>query len=179
MTAMAFTDLKTVGSMLERVASTDSVSVARVVQTEAPRGAAQHFLAAMDKAASDKAVVVAQMQQTNAPDGKVVAAPSSAAAEANADAQDRAGGAGKVVGSSSTQKKAANGDAILDGLQKLRGVFDVQERHIATLTSKPMTDINKALSIQMELMNFTVLVDVASKLTGQSTQAIETLLKGQ
>jgi type III secretion system YscI/HrpB-like protein len=39
--------------------------------------------------------------------------------------------------------------------------------------------VNTLLAVQMEVVNFSMLVDVTSKLTGKSTQAFDTLLKGQ
>ena len=43
----------------------------------------------------------------------------------------------------------------------------------------PITDMKTLLAVQMETVNYSVLVDVTSKLTGKSTQAFESLLKGQ
>jgi len=71
------------------------------------------------------------------------------------------------------------GDTILEGIQKLRGVFDAQQARVNKVMSSPATDMHTLLAIQMEVVNYSVLVDVTSKLTGKSTQAFETLLKGQ
>ena|GEM_PF-5866104 len=74
---------------------------------------------------------------------------------------------------------AQGGDSILDGLQKLRTVFDKQQGRINQIMASPVTDMKTLLAVQMEVVNFSVLVDVTSKLTGKSTQAFESLLKGQ
>lgn len=76
-------------------------------------------------------------------------------------------------------KPAETGDRILDGLQKLRGVFDQQQGKINAMIKEPVGDASKLMALQVEVVNYSVLVDVSSKLTGKSTQALETLLKGQ
>ena len=99
----------------------------------------------------------------------------SEAAVADLDAQERARrGLGLAPASGET-----SGDMILDGLERLRGVFDVREQHITDLMSRTSVDANTMLAMQMEVANFTLLVDMTSKLTGKSTQALDTLMKGQ
>jgi type III secretion system YscI/HrpB-like protein len=71
------------------------------------------------------------------------------------------------------------GDTILEGLQKLRGVFDAQEARINSVMSEPNADFQTLMALQMEVVKFSLLVDVTSKLTGKSTQAFDTLMKGQ
>lgn len=71
------------------------------------------------------------------------------------------------------------GDMILEGMQQLRGVFDVREAHIAELMSSQTLTSNQLMAMQMEVANFTLLVDISSKLTGKTTQALDTLMKGQ
>ena len=71
------------------------------------------------------------------------------------------------------------GDMILDGMQQLRGVFDVREARIAELMSSQTVNANTLMAMQMEVANFTLLVDISSKLTGKTTQALDTLMKGQ
>ncbi|WP_181705354.1 type III secretion system inner rod subunit SctI [Chthonobacter rhizosphaerae] len=72
-----------------------------------------------------------------------------------------------------------SGDLILDGLSRLRGVFDRGNDRLAELSGSPVTDIQTLYDMQVEMTNFTLLVDVTSKLTGKSTQAFDTLMKGQ
>ncbi|MBC8130274.1 MAG: type III secretion system inner rod subunit SctI, partial [Rhizobiaceae bacterium] len=71
------------------------------------------------------------------------------------------------------------GDSILDGIQRLRGVFDAREARIADLMDGRTMDAGTLMAMQMEVANFTLLVDITSKLTGKSTQALDTLMKGQ
>ena len=71
------------------------------------------------------------------------------------------------------------GDMILEGMQQLRGVFDAREAHIAELMSSQTVNANTLMAMQMEVANFTLLVDISSKLTGKTTQALDTLMKGQ
>ncbi|PDT90819.1 EscI/YscI/HrpB family type III secretion system inner rod protein [Bradyrhizobium sp. Y36] len=94
-----------------------------------------------------------------------------------ADAQDRARQALDL--NPPKTAPAPHGDTILHGLQNLRGVFDKQEARIGNLASARAADTNTLLAMQMEVAKFSVLVDVTSKLTGKSTQALESLLKGQ
>ena len=74
---------------------------------------------------------------------------------------------------------ATDGDAILGGLQKLRGVFDAQHKRINDVMSSQSVDTKTLLSMQMEIAQYSVLVDVSSKLTGKSTALFDTLMKGQ
>lgn len=71
------------------------------------------------------------------------------------------------------------GDAIIEGMQKLRGVFDDQTGRLASLTNSKNLDIASLMTMQMEVVRFSLLVEVTSKLTGKSTQAFDTLMKGQ
>lgn len=70
------------------------------------------------------------------------------------------------------------GDAIIEGMQKLRGVFDGQVGRINSISGSKNLDIGSLMSMQMELVRFSLLVEVTSKLTGKSTQAFDTLMKG-
>ncbi|MBT9288733.1 type III secretion system inner rod subunit SctI [Prosthecodimorpha staleyi] len=72
-----------------------------------------------------------------------------------------------------------SGDAIIEGMQKLRGVFDAREAQLGKLMSHSHMDVNTMMAMQMELVRFSLLVEVTSKLTGKSTQAFDTLMKGQ
>jgi len=107
------------------------------------------------------------------------AAPVQGPATADAaDARDRARRALDLdAGKGSTSP--AGGDLILDGLQKLRGAFDARQGKVAKLADGAPIDTNTLLAMQVEVVNYTLLVDVTSKLTGKSTQAFDTLMKGQ
>ena len=73
----------------------------------------------------------------------------------------------------------AGGDAIIEGLQKLRGVFDERTTRLNAIMSSKSVDVGTLMAMQMELVRFSLLVEVTSKLTGKSTQAFDTLMKGQ
>jgi type III secretion system YscI/HrpB-like protein len=99
---------------------------------------------------------------------------------AETDAKDRAKRA-LQLDTPTKPVDAPNGtaDTILDGMQKLRGVFDAQQHRVLQAMAAPATNPQTLLAVQLEVVNYSVLVDVTSKLTGKSTQAFETLLKGQ
>ena len=42
-----------------------------------------------------------------------------------------------------------------------------------------VVDTNALLAMQMEVAQYTILVDVSSKLTGKAAQSLDTLMKGQ
>jgi len=75
--------------------------------------------------------------------------------------------------------KPSGGDLILDGLQKLRGVFDARHARVNGVMDGASIDVSTMLAMQVEVVNYTLLVDVTSKLTGKSTQSFDTLMKGQ
>jgi type III secretion system YscI/HrpB-like protein len=75
--------------------------------------------------------------------------------------------------------KASGGDLILDGLQKLRGTFDARQTKVSALLNSSAADATTLLAMQVEVANYTLMVDVTSKLTGKSTQSFDTLMKGQ
>lgn len=101
----------------------------------------------------------------------VAKVPPAAQAEAQSRARDALGLNGAARG--------GGGDAILHGLQKLRGVFDRRESMVTRLMASNVADTKTLMAMQMEVAQFSLLVDVASKLTGKSTQAFDTLMKGQ
>jgi type III secretion system YscI/HrpB-like protein len=75
--------------------------------------------------------------------------------------------------------RPSGGDLILDGLQKLRGAFDSRHSSVSKLMGSSALDASMLMSMQMEVVNYTLMVDVTSKLTGKSTQSFDTLMKGQ
>ncbi len=93
----------------------------------------------------------------------------------DAQAQSRARDALELNGTGAH----GGGDAILQGLQKLRGVFDRRESIVTRLMGSSVVDTRTLMAMQMEVAQFSLLVDVTSKLTGKSTQAFDTLMKGQ
>ncbi|RVU11955.1 type III secretion system inner rod subunit SctI [Methylobacterium oryzihabitans] len=75
--------------------------------------------------------------------------------------------------------RPSEGDAILGGLQRLRGTFEARHDRIGALMRGSAVDTETLLSMQMEIAQYTLLVDVSSKLTGKTTQSLDTLMKGQ
>lgn len=72
---------------------------------------------------------------------------------------------------------STTGDTILNGFSKLREVFDVQQAKLAGIG---YTDSASGLIVaQLEVVKYSMLVDVTSKLTGKATQSFDTLMKGQ
>ncbi len=75
---------------------------------------------------------------------------------------------------------AGTGTTILEGLGRLRGVFDRELDGVANSTSRmdPFDTIGM-MNLQAQLVEFSLVVDVTSKLAGKSTQALDSLMKGQ
>lgn len=78
-----------------------------------------------------------------------------------------------------TTRSTGDGDTILQGLQKLRGTFENRHARINEIMNTGAVDTNALLAMQMEVAQYTLLVDVSSKLTGKTTQSLDTLMKGQ
>lgn len=72
------------------------------------------------------------------------------------------------------------GTAILEGLGKLRGLFDSQLDGVAqgSIVTNPYDSVGM-MQLQAQLVEFSLVVDVTSKLAGKSTQALDSLMKGQ
>jgi type III secretion system YscI/HrpB-like protein len=161
MAAIVLTDLAT---------QTGTPKIGRI---EASDATGQRFAAAMDKAdTGSKAVDATTKVLPSKP-------ATDAAGGATADAAERARRGLNLDPAQAAQQKPAHGEAILNGLQNIRGVFGAQEARLDNLISRPAADTNTLLAMQMEVTKFSVLVDVTSKLVGKSTQALESLLKGQ
>jgi type III secretion system YscI/HrpB-like protein len=177
----------------------EPVGFTKVGRTEPTTATGQRFYAALDRAVAASAPQAAAQspppvrlaQAVQAPQSApavqpaqaVPAPPSSTAAKGvgaanDTSAEERARRTLQLESSKSTDQ-SSNGDVILEGLQKLRGVFDAQQGRINNMISQPILDANSLMAMQLELVNFSLLVDVTSKLTGKSTQAFDTLLKGQ
>ena len=75
---------------------------------------------------------------------------------------------------------AGTGTSILEGLGRLRGIFDTQLNDIANSSNSidPMSTA-QLMNLQAQLVEFSLVVDVTSKLAGKSTQALDSLMKGQ
>lgn len=76
-------------------------------------------------------------------------------------------------------RDAGPGATILSGLERLRGVFDTQITSVHEKSTGTAMDVVTMMNIQAEVVQYSVLVDVTSKLAGKSTQALDSLMKGQ
>ncbi|MGV6871607.1 type III secretion system inner rod subunit SctI [Pseudochelatococcus sp. B33] len=141
------------------------------------------------------------------PPGNTARGVSGARADAFAQAMDRAGqqppeeaadASAVVIGDSSRiaddqvrarqalelgvppeASRTGTGDAILGGLQKLRGVFDASQHKISSIPATNVSGIEAMVEMQREMVHYSLLLDVTSKLTGKTTQAVDQLMKGQ
>lgn len=114
------------------------------------------------------------------PAGTAATQPRPVSAAGEVDARDRARRAlGLEPAATTPAAPGQTGDAIIEGMQKLRGVFDTQTGRLASITETKNFDISTLMQMQMEVVRFSLLVEVTSKLTGKSTQAFDTLMKGQ
>ena len=75
---------------------------------------------------------------------------------------------------------AGTGTTILEGLGQLRGIFDRELGGIAdgVSTVNPYDSVGM-MNLQAQLVEFSLVVDVTSKLAGKSTQALDSLMKEQ
>jgi type III secretion system YscI/HrpB-like protein len=106
-------------------------------------------------------------------------APSTVPApNAAGDAQERARHA-LELDPAGNGTKPSGGDAILNGLTKLRGAFDTSSARVAHILQGPVTSVTSLMAAQVELVKYTMLIDITGKLTGKSTQSLDTLMKGQ
>lgn len=104
-----------------------------------------------------------------------VPAVDGATAAIEADARLRAAeGLGLVAGDD-----VGPGNSILNGLEQLRSVFDSQYSSVNSQLQGTTMDVNAMMALQADLVEYSVLVDVSSKLAGKVTTAIDSLMKGQ
>lgn len=76
------------------------------------------------------------------------------------------------------------GQGIIDGLSRLRGVFDAQEQAITGISPTDpggtrLLNSSELINLQLEVVKYSMLMDVTSKLAGKSTMTFDTLMKGQ
>jgi type III secretion system YscI/HrpB-like protein len=71
------------------------------------------------------------------------------------------------------------GDAILSGLKKLQGVFADREQQLNQTIESPSLSAQSLMRIQMDMVQYTLMIDVASKVSGKLTQSVDSLVKGQ
>ena len=71
------------------------------------------------------------------------------------------------------------GNSILNGLEQLRSTFDGQYGSIGSKLQGTTLDTAAMMALQADIVEYSVLVDVSSKLAGKVTTAIDSLMKGQ
>jgi hypothetical protein len=130
------------------------------------------FSAAMQKAMANAGPMPAAPQMPDPPKGVTEAAKSEATA-----AQERARRGLNLEAPHAPAN--TQGDTILDGLQKIRGMFDAHHLNMKSLVSLPAASTTTLMAIQMEVTNYSLLCTITSELAGKSTQTFDTLLKGQ
>ncbi|PTW56651.1 type III secretion system (T3SS) basal body protein I (YscI/HrpB/PscI-like) [Breoghania corrubedonensis] len=84
-----------------------------------------------------------------------------------------------VTAPGAIQSTDSRGDSILDGLSRLRSAFDGQTSRLTDASGSWMTREGQLFAVQVEIIKYSLLIDVTSKLTGKSTQTFDTLMKGQ
>lgn len=104
----------------------------------------------------------------------VAASPSSADVDARARAAE-----GLDLARPELVQPTTEGTTILGGLEQLRGIFDSQFNSVGSKLEATQMDVTSMMALQAEVVKFTVMVDVSSKLAGKTTQAMDSLMKGQ
>jgi len=69
-------------------------------------------------------------------------------------------------------------DAVLQGLERLRDTFSEQETRVSELLSGSIPGADGLITLQYAMMNYSILIDVTSKLAGKAAQGLDTLMKG-
>ena len=106
------------------------------------------------------------------------AQPPATAASATPDAPPGSA-AERAIRGLELQTEVGPGQSILDGLGRLRGIFDQQIAGVANVERREVLDTTTLMNLQADVVRYTLLVDVTSKLAGKSTMALDTLMKGQ
>lgn len=94
-------------------------------------------------------------------------------------ADDRAASGLGLAGPGGAGADGTPGQTILSGLERMRGVFDDKIGGIGQRMEHAEMSVQAMVSLQAEVVEYSVLVDVSSKLAGKSTQAMDSLMKGQ
>lgn len=71
------------------------------------------------------------------------------------------------------------GNSILNGLEQLRATFDSQYNSVGSKLQGTTLDATAMMQLQADIVQYSVLVDVSSKLAGKVTTSIDSLMKGQ
>jgi hypothetical protein len=172
-----------VSSVMEMVPSAGvagvSPGLSKVDATSALGPLKDSFSAALSKAfAADQANPAAPPVRLAAAEPQTMTDAAASPVDAAAEAQGRARQALKLNPSPSVKPVVNGGDKILEGLSRIRSEFDAHTHRLQALMAQRTSDVKTVFAVQEEVAHFGLLVDVTSKLTGKSTQALEALLKG-
>lgn len=74
---------------------------------------------------------------------------------------------------------AGPGNSILNGLEQLRATFDSQYDAVGSKLQGTTLDVTAMMQLQADMVKYSVLIDVSSKLAGKVTTSIDSLMKGQ
>lgn len=96
-----------------------------------------------------------------------------------ADARNRAAEGLELRNPDQSNRAENSGATILNGLEQLRGAFDKNFTSVSDRIQGTEMNVASMIALQAEVVKFSVLVDVSSKLAGKSTQAMDSLMKGQ
>jgi type III secretion system YscI/HrpB-like protein len=143
-----------------------------VGQVEAPSMSVKQF--------DERYAKVAQLNSVTAPEAAAIPQPNAAASGDNAaaspQAQERARRTFGLDPAAAPSTSA--GDKILDGLQGLRQVVETQKTLISKHAGSNVNTMSM-IAMQMEVANYSLLIDVTSKLVGKSIHSLDSLLKSQ
>ena len=158
----------------------------------------QAFNQALEKAqtASGSTVTIDGMQVTNiqqvqavglveapagtgAANGAGVPLPADVDQNARQNAIDGLGLGAEAATGVASAEGSTGGQSILDGLSRIRGAFDEQLAGVNEKVMGSSMDVTSMMAVHADVVKYSLLVDVSSKLAGKSTQAVDTLMKGQ
>ncbi len=84
------------------------------------------------------------------------------------------------AGASVASATIGRGDSnfLIDGLTKVRGVFNETNGKIATLSAGgDVSQVDRLINMQIQVANYALLVDVSSKIAGKTVQGLDALMR--
>lgn len=166
-------------NLADAEAYTSQLTVQKPLPADPSDATTRHFDGAMQKAFAEAASGPSSPPLPDAPNmvPEIHQASLENSKNAAADAQERARRGLGLEAPHSSQN--VQGDTILNGLQRIRGFFDVHQATMQSLVTQPAASTATLMTMQMEVTNFSLLCTITSELAGKSTQTFDTLLKGQ
>ncbi len=179
------------------VAPNNQVDIGRNLQPDGHKSLSlSRFEAALDRAGTAGPTAVGPSQNAAAQSSPESFRVAQASSTRSTDAGGSSTGSGSVDSIAQSDRTRAlrgldlsketssadqntTGQGILDGLSRLRGVFDSQEAAITGISGSSLSNSTQLINLQLEVVKYSMLMDVTSKLTGKATQSFDTLMKGQ